>query len=230
MYFSFNSVAYFLNLSQDSINFIQAAMAVSNPSGLNGYSDFVTDFERALTEAGFTDSGIGAPTSDTFRSLTSTKPALNTQSPEIVDVANEMFQTHSQLTTLEVKDELRKRNYWVEQNTVSQAMSNWASTGNWSYSDTGRYRVYTSNVVSVTPGVTPVTPTANPMSTLTSTTPVNPVRRPAYGKTKVADWTCFDKNNMNSFRVYTNMTQNQAKYRCSVDLGIAYTNVMPRLA
>lgn len=220
MYFNFQSVAHFLGLNQNSINFIASAAAVANPSTLNGYNEFVTDFETALAQIGF-QSPFGTLTPSDFARFSTQRPSLNNSSQEIIDVANELFATHNTLTTLEVKEELRKRNYWVTQRTVSEALNNAASSQDWSYYDNGTYRVYTSN------NIAPVQSLPAPTASTQVITPTAPVNN--YGKTKIADWTCFNGNNMNQFKVYKNMTRNQAVARFSAEHGVRYIDVKPRI-
>jgi hypothetical protein len=65
--------------------------------------------------------------------------------PEVGDVlreAQELFQAQGQATTLEVKDRLRGKGFWAEQEPISAAMRDLAAHLGWTVRQTGTHREY----------------------------------------------------------------------------------------
>lgn len=68
----------------------------------------------------------------------------NTKKEKVLKVAKELCKANNTVTTLEIKNELRKRysyNKW-EQSEVSNTMNDFHKAGTFTYVDNGTYRVY----------------------------------------------------------------------------------------
>ena len=96
----------------------------------------------------------------------------NTKREKVLKVAKELCKANNTVTTLEIKNELRKRysyNKW-DQTEVSTTMNDFYNEGKFTFSDNGTYRVY-SLVVSKAKTSAKVKPTkTNTMKATTTST------------------------------------------------------------
>ena len=115
-------------------------------------------------------------------------------------------------TTLDVKDELRNNDFWVDQKLVSDTLKEFeAKSDDYEYFvASAGYRVYQEATK------------PNPATAM-----YPPVPKAQRAKQPVGDWEC--RCNGDS-ETYCNMTRNQAKYLFSQQFGYPYTDVRSKAA
>lgn len=64
---------------------------------------------------------------------------------DVFDVASDLIEQNGSTTTLDIKNELRKRGFFALQADVSQHMMDVCDEEGWSFSVSGNHRVYTDN-------------------------------------------------------------------------------------
>lgn len=61
---------------------------------------------------------------------------------DVLDVAEQLIKDNNETTTLEIKEELRKKGFKAFQSDVSEVMATEHHTRNFSYSENGTHRIY----------------------------------------------------------------------------------------
>ncbi len=143
--------------------------------------------------------------------------------PEITDADVEgsfatLLETNDEVTTLDVKNDLRAKGFWANQNDVSRAIWKFvqATAPKYSYDYSAGHRVY-----SVTP--------ADQLIAAPGTVPVPVSKKPA----DIGDWEVFNRNGANGAnpsKTYLGVTRNKARYDFAKEFGISYINAVARKA
>jgi len=95
-----------------------------------------------------------------------------TKKEKVLAIAKELCKANNTVTTLEIKNELRKRyphNRW-EQTEVSTVMNDFQNSGKFTFSDNGTYRVYSLVNAKKTTKPSKSTPKVNTMKATTTST------------------------------------------------------------
>lgn len=144
---------------------------------------------------------------------------------DIQDVFEELLATNGHTTSMEVKEELRKKGYWATQQVVGPALQELAAENEIDFSFNGRYREYQMNMVGSsgtllpTPG--PIPAPKPPKVVLT------PDDREPLDEAIDGDWEVTDvKSPGTAFYFHGKMSEGQAKYCYLLKVpGTAYVDV-----
>jgi hypothetical protein len=162
---------------------------------------------------------------------------------DVEQVFTELLAKNGQVTSLEVKEELRTRGFWATQAIVGPLVQDVANQLGVPFTNNGRFNTYTPLVTTVTddededdsdgsissPSLTATGSTQLPSTPVkVRTPPADPADREPITNPASGDWTVYDIHNgpSASLAFQAKLTENQAKYAYILKVSpVLYTDV-----